>query len=119
MANESMKTRELCRALEALGAMTYPLVGSDWQPPGWPDRIVIHKKWFGFLECKVNAAPLSPLQKRRCSELSKRGASVYVLRYRRDAMDLERADGTHVARVTNARELLDACSEGASKLSAQ
>ena len=51
--NESQQTRKLCKQLEQTrGAMCYPLIGGRWSPKFWPDRLILHQLWFGFLEFK-------------------------------------------------------------------
>lgn len=80
--SESEATRELCRVMETQGAVTYPLVGSSMQPPGWPDRYVATRGgWCGFLEAKRLGGRLRPLQARRIRDLRQRGARVLVIQF--------------------------------------
>lgn len=77
MRGESAKTRDLCRVLEAQGAMTYPLIGSNMQPPGWPDRIIVHAGHTFFVEFKAQRGQLTKLQERIIRELRAQGAAVF------------------------------------------
>lgn len=93
---ESKETRAFCRALEAQGALTYPLVAGNMTPPGWPDRYVAHPLWSGFLEFKALNGKLSDLQKRIIVDLQDRFVHVWVVRFSEDwsKIRLEWADKT-------------------------
>lgn len=62
--SESKETRELCRSLEKLGAITLPIVGHEMQRPGWPDRWICHPLWTGWCEFKIGGGSLAPLQRK-------------------------------------------------------
>lgn len=81
MARECKYTRKFCRSLEAQGALTYPLVASEYAPPGWPDRIVEHLRWHGYIEFKDETTIIEPLQLRRMTDLQFVGAKVVVVRF--------------------------------------
>ena len=82
--SESTLTRAFCRALEAQGAMTYPLVGNYRAPPGFPDRFIAHKVIPGgmFVEFKVEGGCIDARQAHVINGLRERGvrAEVVVLR---------------------------------------
>ena len=79
--SESEETRGMCRALEALGAMTYPLVAGRYTPSGWPDRYLHHRRWHGFIEFKSPSREVEPLQRRMLRELNARcPGSAFVVR---------------------------------------
>jgi hypothetical protein len=62
------------------GAMIFPIVASKMQPPGWPDRIVVHKGWTGFIEFKGESTAVRPVQVVVMRNLRKRGKIVYLAR---------------------------------------
>jgi hypothetical protein len=87
---ECETTRRFCRSLEAQGALTYPLIAgtaihggivTGAAPPGWPDRLVLHTKWKGFIECKEGKGRLTPLQARIMGLIRDRGFPVWVIRF--------------------------------------
>ena len=51
-------------------AIAIPYVGSDMQPAGYPDRIVVSKFWRGFIEFKGPTTRIEPLQKERLQDLN-------------------------------------------------
>jgi hypothetical protein len=73
-------TKKICKELEACGAMIFPIVASRMQPPGWPDRIVVHKNWHGFIEFKGEHTAVRPVQAVVMKNLRKRGKLVYIAR---------------------------------------
>jgi hypothetical protein len=80
--NESYWTRELSAVLEMYGCMVEAIVGSRMNRSGRPDRYIASKKWHGWLEAKLELAPLDESQKRWHSDLLKRVPNgVYTVRY--------------------------------------
>jgi hypothetical protein len=73
-------TKKICKELEAQGAMIFPIVASRMQPPGWPDRIIVHKNWTGFIEFKGESTAIRPVQVVVMRNLRKRGKIVYLAR---------------------------------------
>lgn len=68
-------------ALRRRGALVYPIVAGLHAPAGWPDRVVWHPRWKGFVEVKVDAV-VAPAQRHVMSELNRRGAgSAFVVRH--------------------------------------
>lgn len=69
--------------------MTYPLVGSERQPPGWPDRYLAWgpnpalglRGWRGFVEFKGPDGSLSGAQETVVAGLLQRGERVAVARF--------------------------------------
>src|SRR5262245_44342048 len=87
MGKESDYTRSLCRVLEAQGCMTYPLIGSSWQPPGWPDRFIAHRSLHqgcAFVEFKLQGEKLEKMQVSRQVALRERGVHAYAAYFARD-----------------------------------
>jgi len=70
--NECPQTRDMCRQLEALGAMTYPLQANQFAPAGWPDRYICHPVWHGHLEFKGANTDLTIKQIHVMKELNAR-----------------------------------------------
>jgi len=97
--SESTETRKFCRELEAAGAMTYAAVGNMRSQSGWPDRFVQHAFWNGWLEMKIDANKLTPLQREIGLQLEKRSVrgfcNYFVVRFfsKSKLMQIERADG--------------------------
>ena len=74
---ESATETRLTRAVVRAGALTYKLAPTT---AGIPDRIIV---WpigaVDFVEVKAEDGRLSPIQRRRISELRENGASVHVV----------------------------------------
>ena len=85
---ECKETRELCKVLSKQGALTYPLVGSAFQPQGWPDRYIAYYgplgRFSGFVEFKAPKGVLRAPQREVITELRKRGATVLIARFNED-----------------------------------
>jgi hypothetical protein len=66
--------------------MTYPLMGSEFQPPGWPDRYLCWgavpayglSGWHGFIEFKSRSGHVGPKQSRVLEDLRERGEQAWV-----------------------------------------
>lgn len=79
--SESDLTRRMCRTLSAAGAKCIALVASMMQEAGLPDRLIVHVKWFGFIEAKAEKGALTALQQIKLKDLSVRGAPCVVAWY--------------------------------------
>jgi len=80
--SECKKTRELCKELVGLGAEVVPYVGSRRQPSGYPDRLIWHKLWYGWIEFKDTRTKVAKLQRHRMQCLHERvSGSVFVVRF--------------------------------------
>lgn len=80
--------------LRRTGGTVLCVVGSQMQNPGWPDRYVLHPRWCGWIEGKLNERQLEPAQRQVCSTLFAHGVPVFVLRYVEGAgMRLENMSG--------------------------
>ena len=81
---ESATETRLTRAVRRAGALTFKLAPTT---AGIPDRIVV---WpigvVDFVEVKAEDGRLSPIQRRRISDLRENGASVHVV-YGHDGVD--------------------------------
>ena len=80
-------TRFFCRSIERCNGMTFAVVGSNMQTPGWPDRYIAHARWSGWIEFKLGSKPLSDIQRDVLQGLYKRGVPCYVGRIRSGSTD--------------------------------
>ncbi len=71
---------KLKKVLESQCAFVINFHGHSLQRSGLPDLEVIHKRWVGFLELKMNKNGASPLQKSVAAAIELRGTPVYVFR---------------------------------------
>lgn len=79
--NESHWTRTLCSKLDTLcGAFCIPLVGSEMQRAGLPDRHISHTMWNGHLEMKVDDNCQTTLQKITMQNMLHRRTPCLLLR---------------------------------------
>lgn len=92
---ECEHTRKFCRALEALGAKTYPAVASQYSPLGWPDRWVGKAIWAGWLEFKAYDGRVKPEQIDQINSIRAAGTDAFVCRFSQDwtQFRLEDPDG--------------------------
>lgn len=68
--SESSATRLLCKVLEAnYNCMTYPLIGGEWAPDSWPDRLIITPRWTALIEFKSENGYISAKQKERAEQI--------------------------------------------------
>lgn len=108
--SECKKTGQLGKALTSLGAVVVPYCATRRQPSGYPDRLVWHTKWSGWLEFKDIKTRLTPLQKHRITELNKRKpGSAYVVRFGSSWSEgqVETVDGEVLSEWYSAEELLE------------
>jgi len=97
---ESKFTGWFCRCIEQCNGMTFAVVGSRMQSPGWPDRYIAHTAWNGWIEMKRGNIGLNDIQIKICRDLYARGANVYVGIIRRpDWFELRHVDGRTLASV--------------------
>jgi hypothetical protein len=96
---ETSRTRELCKTLrERRGMEFYPLIASQWSPPGWPDRLFSHKICaLCLVEWKDWDTPTSPLQLRRLKELQR----ACIARFHKD---YKNSDGHRLVRLETETE---------------
>lgn len=62
LKTEAELTAKVCKELRELGALVYPVVAGRFAAPGWPDRIVWHRQWCGFVEFKAAKTVVQPVQ---------------------------------------------------------
>lgn len=60
---EGELTARICKELRECGAEVYPLIAGRETPDGWPDRLVVHKAFWGLLEFKGINTPISDAQR--------------------------------------------------------
>jgi hypothetical protein len=77
---ESYFQNKVKKQLEKDGAFIINLHGHGWQKKGLPDLEIIHRKWDGFLELKVENNKASVIQKAISEKIIKRDRPCYVLR---------------------------------------
>lgn len=100
---EAQWTKKICKGLIECGAMVFPIVASRMQPPGWPDRLVVHREWVGLIEFKGVDTIVRPVQIAVIRELRKRGKCVFIAREPGELWDLD----VHVGDFTTSGELID------------
>jgi len=82
MSTETQITAGLVKALEGVGAVVVPYTASKRQPAGYPDRIVWHGIWAGWLELKGHQTAVQLNQRIRMEALNaRRPGSAWVLRF--------------------------------------
>lgn len=77
---ETIFSNRLCKVLESQCAFIINQHGHLFQRSGIPDLQVIHTRWKGFLELKMNKNKPSDIQKSVAAAIELRGVPVYVLR---------------------------------------
>ena len=70
--SESEWTSRLMAGVKECGGLVLPVVAHKRGEPGWPDRMVIHKRWMGFVEVKVDGRMLTTLQRIRIRDICSR-----------------------------------------------
>jgi hypothetical protein len=76
------------RTCEAAGAVVVPIVGHMMQGSGWPDRLVLHRRFRGFVEAKRGSNPLTTQQEVNIKRAVQREFPALVARYFQDDMTL-------------------------------
>ena len=79
---ESKFQKQVKKQLENQGAFVINLHGHMMQRAGLPDLFVLHRKWDGFLELKVEQNKTSAVQRIVAAKIELRGMPIYVLRCR-------------------------------------
>lgn len=72
LTSESDWTARMMKEIVAAGGLVMPIVAHRRGEPGWPDRLVIHTRWTGFVESKVDGRQLTTLQRVRIREIRRR-----------------------------------------------
>jgi len=78
---ECKKTREICNLFTACNARVYPIVANNYAPPGWPDRIIIHNYYYGFIEFKDTKTRVQDNQKKIIADIVERGGLACIARF--------------------------------------
>ena len=85
---ENKFQKRVKKQLENQGAFVINLHGHMMQRAGLPDLFVLHRKWDGFLELKVEQNKTSVIQRIVAAKIELRGMPIYVLRcVERDSWD--------------------------------
>ena len=107
---ECEQTRKLCDELTRCGAICISLQAGMFTS-GWPDRLVWHKNWRGFLEMKRHDGQLSARQRKNLQDLWRRcPGSCFVVWFPepgKNLCTLTTYDGTVRGGFTTAEYLLD------------
>ena len=86
MSTETQITKGWVDSMKAAGAIVVPYVASRRQPAGYPDRIIHHATWTGWIELKGYRTPVETRQRMRIDSLNaRRPASAFVFRFTHDA----------------------------------
>lgn len=104
---ETIFTARVTKEMRACNALVYPIIACEQTPPGYPDRVVWHTYWQGWLEFKAEHTCLGIHQAHVIRELNRRKAgSAYVVREAGGAIRIEDEQGAVLGEVGNGRELL-------------
>lgn len=77
---ETTFSKKVVKALEDKCAFIINVHGHLMQRRGIPDLEVIHRKWHGFLELKVDKNTASDVQKKVAKKIALRDVPVWILR---------------------------------------
>ena len=77
---ETKFSDQLCKVLKSKCAWILNVHGHMLQKSGVPDLQVIHRRWHGFLELKMNKNGASPKQKSVAAAIELRNVPVFVFR---------------------------------------
>ena len=123
---ESKFCKRLTSVLYGQCAFTFKIHGHSMQRAGIPDLHIVHRRWAGYLELKVQDNKTSSVQKKVGNEIRDRNYPCYVFRCidvkfnsRGTATSwlyvLEDFDGVAITSVPNLEQLLDILVELKSK----
>lgn len=86
MKSETERTRLLCKEIDPkMNGQVLAIVASKMQAPGWMDRFISHRLWYGMLEFKNPRTKLSAIQKIRVGKMRRADpTSCYVARFKSD-----------------------------------
>ena len=77
---ENQFQKDLIDQLYSQGAWVFNIHGHSMQKPGVPDLLVVHRRWSGFIELKVEVNETSDKQKDVAKDLIKRYFPTFVIR---------------------------------------
>lgn len=111
--NESPWTRKISDQLRGCAALVFAVVGGQRQESGWPDRHVLHPRWWGWLEFKADHTRVSTLQSIVIKRINDRcpGHAFVVRRQGSGPHNVEDAEGNCLAKWSTAKELIDRLEE--------
>lgn len=72
--------------LKERGAIVYPVIASSFAPDGFPDKLVTHPLWMGWLEMKGERTVVKAKQLYIMAELNRRRQGVAALCRRYDSL---------------------------------
>lgn len=81
MKTESDFTKMLCERIKRAGGHVMPMVGSNMQPSGYPDRYIAHPRFTGWLEMKKDDRQLTGEQRGCMVRLVARGVPAFTVRW--------------------------------------
>ena len=92
--------------MQKYGCLSLKIHGHAMQASGWPDALIIHPKFFCFIEFKAENGKLTPLQERILNIIAQRNVLCYTLIF--STPMLLTSFNTHIIRtIDNAKELVD------------
>ena len=105
---ESLFTARVTREMRMCNAMVYPIIACEQTPAGYPDRVVWHSYWQGWIEFKAQTTKLEPHQVKVIRELNKRrpGSAVVVREWEGGMIRIENEDGRLLGEVNDGKELV-------------
>lgn len=78
---ESQLTTKLGELLRRQNALVIPQIAGQYSLIGVPDRLVIHRLWRGWIECKGKYTKITQAQLDFHDMLKRRGEQVAIVRY--------------------------------------
>ena len=81
MKTEHDFTRWIGEILKKVNAKVYPIVGHERQPPGLPDRYIVHRRWSGWLEMKRGQGGVRTDQRVVMKDFLTRGVTAFIVRW--------------------------------------
>lgn len=127
MSGKEIKfTKTLCDGIVACNGVVIPYTASMRSRPGVPDRHIIHRYWWGWLEMKDDDGRLSQLQRSIIKQMNDRQpGSAFVIRRaaccgpKEVIGTIEDCDGTVLAEFSGVVEMLKDLRELTAILSSQ
>lgn len=110
--------KQVKEQLESRAAFVISVSGHRMQISGLPDLLIIHRRWKGWIEIKVEKDPTRTLQRIQAAKIELRGMPIYVLRCVENYKDvskswkaycytLENFEGKVIEKFDDLRSLLD------------
>jgi len=108
--HEGKLTQKLLKELKELGCLCLKLHGHAMQASGWPDALIIHKRFICFIEFKVGNNKLSALQTRMIDLISQRGVKCFIVTFINELLEIRNYKNEQIAVVMDAKGLFEVLS---------